>query len=50
MDLDDLDESEENEQALAEVSEFIRVAAMLIHHERAIVRSQTSAGQETDPE
>ena len=56
MDLDDLEETEDNEQALAEVIEFVRVAAMLIHHERAIARSPTnsgpatSAGQETDPE
>lgn len=56
MDLDELAESEENEQALAEVVEFVRVAAMLIHHERAVARSptnsgpQTSADQETVPE
>ena len=56
MDLDALDESEENEQALAELSEFVRVAAMLIHHERAVARAPThsgpptAAGQETDPE
>ena len=56
MDLDDLEESEDNEQALAEVIEFVRVAAMLIHHERAIARSptnsgpETSTGQETDSE
>nr|WP_155448905.1 YecA family protein [Allochromatium palmeri] len=55
IDLDALEDSEENEQALAEVSEFIRVAAMLIHHERAVVRAPThsgppiAAGQETDP-
>ena len=35
MDLDNLDDAEENEEALAEVIEFIRVAAMLIHDERA---------------
>ncbi|BCU08189.1 hypothetical protein Atep_28660 [Allochromatium tepidum] len=56
MDLDDLEETEDNEQALAEVIEFVRVAAMLIHHERTIARSPTnsgpatSAGQETNPE
>ena len=56
MDLDDLEENEDNEQALAEVVEFVRVAAMLIHHERAVARSpssrspETSAGQETMPE
>ncbi|WP_223295310.1 UPF0149 family protein [Allochromatium vinosum] len=55
MDLDDLEETEENEQALAEVVEFVRVAAMLIHHERAVARAQTtnqaiSTGPETDPE
>jgi uncharacterized protein len=58
MDLDELEDSEENEQALAEVSEFIRVAAMLIHHERAVARSETRAepasaspaDRETNPE
>lgn len=35
MDLDGLDECEENEQALAELIEFVRVAAMLIHQEYA---------------
>lgn len=40
MDLDDLDESEENELALTEVTEFIRVAAMLIHDERAVARER----------
>ena len=34
MDLDALHESEENEQALMEVTEFLRVGAMLIHDER----------------
>lgn len=40
MDLDDLDETEENEQALAEVIEFIRVAAMLIQDARIDPRPQ----------
>jgi uncharacterized protein len=52
MDFDTLEESEENEQALAEVIEFVRVAAMLIHHERAVAHTQTqtapTAQQETD--
>jgi uncharacterized protein YgfB (UPF0149 family) len=34
MDLDGLDEGEDNEEALAELEEFIWVAAMLIHRER----------------
>ena len=34
MDLDALEDSEENEQALAELIEFVRVAAMLIYHEQ----------------
>ena len=34
MDLADLDESEENEEALMEITEFVRVAAMLIREER----------------
>lgn len=38
MDLDALDDHEENEEALAEVTEFIRVAAMLIDEERASSR------------
>lgn len=58
MDLDDLEETEENEQALTEVVEFVRVAAMLIHHERAIARPETRPGpaspspadRETNPE
>jgi len=40
MDLDNLDDSEDNEQSLIEVVEFIRVAAMLIYAER------TYAGKE----
>ncbi|MBK1721430.1 hypothetical protein CKO23_04065 [Thiocystis violacea] len=34
MDLDDLEETEDNEQALMEVTEFVRVAALLIDAER----------------
>ncbi|WP_281346830.1 YecA family protein [Thermochromatium tepidum] len=55
MDLDTLEETEDNEQALAELIEFVRVAAMLIHHECAVVRLPTRGGpapstdQETDP-
>ncbi len=41
MDFDDLDETEDNEQALTEVTEFIRVAAMLIHDERIDPRAHT---------
>lgn len=36
MDLDDLDEDEENELALAEIAEFVRVAAMLVYQERVV--------------
>lgn len=35
IDLDDLDDPEEHEEALAELTEFIRVSALLIHDERA---------------
>lgn len=42
MDLDNLDDSEDNEQSLIEVMEFMRVAAMLIYEERAY------AGKEAD--
>ena len=35
MDLDDLDDDETNEQALSDVVEFIRVAALLLHEEGA---------------
>lgn len=34
MDLDDLDDGEANEQALAEIIEFIRVAALLFYEDR----------------
>jgi uncharacterized protein YgfB (UPF0149 family) len=39
MDLDRLDEGEQNEEALTEVSEFIRVAAMLMYQERVVARA-----------
>jgi uncharacterized protein YgfB (UPF0149 family) len=39
MDLDGLDDDEHNEEALTEVSEFIRVAAMLIYQERVVARA-----------
>jgi hypothetical protein len=39
MDLDRLDDSEQNEEALTEVSEFIRVAAMTIYQERVVARA-----------
>lgn len=45
MDLDGLDECEENEQALAELIEFVRVAAMLIHQEYACSGPPKAAGQ-----
>jgi yecA family protein len=35
MDLDDLADDESNEQALAEIVEFLRVAAMLVYEDRA---------------
>ena len=41
MDLDALEESEDNEQALMEVTEFLRVAAMLIHEERCAARGES---------
>lgn len=34
IDLDDLAEDEEHEQALTEITEFLRVAAMLVHQDR----------------
>jgi len=34
LDLQDLDDSEENEQALTELTEFVRVAAMLVYEEQ----------------
>jgi hypothetical protein len=41
LDLDDLDDDETNEQALAEVIEFLRVAALLLHEEpTAVERSE----------
>jgi uncharacterized protein len=41
MDLDRLDDSEQNEEALTEVSEFIRVAAMTIYQERVVARDRS---------
>jgi uncharacterized protein len=43
MDLDALDDNEENEAALAEVTEFVRIAAMLIREERSVRRAGASA-------
>jgi len=34
LDLDNLEDSEENERALTELTEFVRVAAMLVYEER----------------
>jgi len=34
LDLEDLDDCEENEQALTELTEFVRVAAMLVYEEQ----------------
>ena len=34
MDLDDLEDSEENESALTDVTEFVWAAALLVHAER----------------
>lgn len=42
MDLDRLDETEQNEEALTEVTEFVRVAALLIHQERVVARAAAS--------
>lgn len=42
LDLDDLDDSENNEQALMELTEFVRVAAMLVYEERG--RSGQASG------
>jgi uncharacterized protein YgfB (UPF0149 family) len=39
MDLDQLDEGEQNEEALTEVTEFIRVAAMLVYQEHVVARA-----------
>ncbi len=39
MDLNQLGDDEQNEEALTEVSEFIRMAAMLIHQERVLARA-----------
>jgi uncharacterized protein YgfB (UPF0149 family) len=36
LDLDALDDAEENEAALAEITEFVRVAAMLLYQERVL--------------
>jgi len=43
MDLDDLDEDEDNETALAELQEFVRVAAMLVFEERVTTRDERHA-------
>ncbi len=40
MDLDALDDSESNEEALTEVSEFVWVAAMLVYEERVAARQE----------
>lgn len=40
MDLDDLDECEDNEKALTEITELVRVAAMLVYEERAHARRE----------
>ena len=42
MDLETLEDDEQNEEALTEVSEFIRMAAMLIHQERVVARAALS--------
>ncbi|MBK1643479.1 hypothetical protein CKO25_02165 [Thiocapsa imhoffii] len=42
MDLDQLIEDEQHEEALTEVTEFIRVAAMLIHQEQVAVNTDAS--------
>jgi uncharacterized protein YgfB (UPF0149 family) len=42
MDLDRLDDDEQNEEALTELSEFIRVAAMTIYQERVVARAPSS--------
>lgn len=39
LDLNDLDEGEENEAALTEITEFLRVAAMLLYQERVLDRA-----------
>jgi uncharacterized protein YgfB (UPF0149 family) len=36
MDLQELDDDDQNEEAFAEVSEFVRIAAILIHQERVL--------------
>jgi uncharacterized protein len=40
LDLDDLDEGEDNEDALMEVVEFVWVAAMLVYEERVSAREE----------
>ena len=35
MDLSDLDDNQANEEALAEIIEFVRVAALLIYEDRS---------------
>jgi hypothetical protein len=39
LDLDALDDAEENEAALTEITEFVRVAAMLLYQERVLDRA-----------
>lgn len=46
MDLDDLDEGEDNENALTEIVEFLWVAAMLLYEERVVAPHERS-GQRT---
>ena len=40
LDLDALDDCEENEAALTEITEFVRVAAMLLYQERVLDRAR----------
>ncbi|WP_170265449.1 UPF0149 family protein [Thiohalocapsa marina] len=46
MDLDDLDDGPENEEALTEIVEFIRVAAMLVHEALAAPRRHAPTPKE----
>jgi len=41
LDLDDLEDSETNEEALAELTEFLRVAVMLLYEEQGRSREAT---------
>lgn len=45
LDLEALEEGEENEAALTEVTEFVWVAAMLLYHERVLDASERAASQ-----